>query len=101
MTWHRHSRYAYRSVRTAHGVQSQYVGLLHHPDVAAMLVLEAQEREHAAEAQHAWEEETARLAADEATIQQLRHAIETLRRAYLYSAGYHQHQRGPWRKRRA
>lgn len=101
MTWHRHGRYAYRSVRTEHGVESQYVGPLHHPHVAAILAAEAQEQAAAAQRQQAWAEETARMMHDEATIEQLGHAIETLRRAYLYSAGYHQHHRGEWRKRRA
>ena len=101
MTWHRYGRYAYRSVRTEHGVASQYVGALHQPEVAAMLALEAQEQAQAAQLTNAWEEDCARMAADEATIAQLGRAIETLRRAYLSSAGYHQHDRGPWRKRRA
>ena len=101
MTWQRHGRYAYRSVRTQQGVQSQYVGTLSQTHVAATREAEAQERAAAAQRQHAWEEEAARMDADEETIRQLAHAIDTVIHAFFSRAGYHQHHRGAWRKRRA
>ena len=48
----------------------------------------------------AWREERERMEVLEAPVQELCEAAEVLARAALLAAGYHQHNRGEWRRRR-
>ena len=65
--------------------------------VARMDALERRRREEEAEA---WREEKERLEALEGPVEELCEAAEVLARAALVVAGYRQHKRGEWRKRR-
>ena len=48
----------------------------------------------------AWKEEREKLEALEAPVEELCGAAEMLIKAALLAAGYHQHKRGEWRKKR-
>ena len=61
---------------------------------------DALERRQREEEAAAWKEERERMEALEAPIEELCEAAEVLAQAALYAAGYHQHNRGEWRKKR-
>ena len=48
----------------------------------------------------AWRQEREELEALDRSVEELYEAAEVLARASLIAAGYHQHNRGAWRKRR-
>jgi hypothetical protein len=65
--------------------------------VAEMDALERRQREKEAEA---WQVERGRVETLDEPTEGLCEATELLTRATLLAAGYHQHKRGQWRKRR-
>ena len=90
--------YLYRSIREGGRVKSQYLG--RGEDALLIDALEAIERDEKDYQRH--QERTERKELDD-----LEHAIEAmtqeardLAREALSAAGYHQHHRGDWRKRR-
>jgi hypothetical protein len=90
--------YYYRSVRDGRRVRSQYIGT----GEAAVLIaqLEAIERERRETNRQT--ERAERQAVDklEARFAGWFDRVEALAREALTAAGYHQHKRGEWRKRR-
>ena len=93
-----HGRYYTRSVRRDGAVEREYVGTGRAAEAVA-----AVDRERRA-AQAAQREATRaalqRLAEADALVDALCAAAETAARAHLLLAGYHRHDRGPWRRRR-
>jgi hypothetical protein len=79
-------------------VVREYVGTGPLADLAAEL--DTEERWQREERRRAWREECERLEALEQSIEELCEASEILARATLVAAGYRQHNRGEWRKRR-
>jgi len=79
-------------------VVREYVdtGLL--ADLAAEL--DAEECRQREEKRQAWREECERMVALEEPIERLCESSEILAQAALVAAGYRQHNRGEWRKRR-
>ncbi len=90
--------YWYRSVRSGSHVGREYIG---RGEVADAIVwLEAHERQQDADKRRPQLEEEKRLAAASEAVSAVCVAAEATRRAHLQAAGYHQHARGHWRKRR-
>lgn len=99
--WERRDRgdlYYTRSHRVAGRVVREYVGTGPLAELAAEL--DAEERWQREEQRQAWREECERMEALEEPVEELCEASEILARAALVAAGYHQHNRGEWRKRR-
>src|SRR3954470_25052496 len=90
--------YYYRSVRDGDRVLRVYLGRGPAAQLAALLV-EERRAERRARAL-AWRAEEARWEAAAARQRELDELGEMLARAALLAAGYHQHDRGPWRRRR-
>jgi hypothetical protein len=98
MGWDK-GRYYTRSKKVGGRVVRQYVGTGQIADlVAEMDALDRQRRE--AE-RAAWREERAELEALDAPLNQLNDLADLLARTALMAAGFRQHKRGEWRKRRA
>lgn len=96
MAWQ--GNYYYR-VRKMNGrVHREYVGTGQVAELAAQL--DALEREHRQDEAQALRQEKAELAALDAEVKALAEWSDLLARAALLAAGYHQHKRGEWRKRR-
>ncbi|MGH3148865.1 MAG: hypothetical protein ACRDTR_24050 [Rubrobacter sp.] len=96
----RGGRYYTRSRKVDGRVVREYVGPEGSPlaELAAHAdLLEREEREEEARVQR---EERERLEALEAPVEELCEAAEVLAHAALVAAGYRQHNRGEWRKRR-
>ena len=101
MGWERRQRggrYYTRSKKVNGRVVREYVGKGFTGELAAA----ADERERAQrEAQQAaWRAECERIESAIAPLEEFCDAVETLARASLLLAGYHQHHRGEWRRKR-
>lgn len=101
MSWEsRNGRGAYytRSKRCGGRIVREYIGSDALADaIAGADELERQRRKAAADTQR---QERARLDAIDAQFARLDSLADLLVRASLVAAGYHQHHRGDWRKRR-
>jgi hypothetical protein len=90
MAWDK-GRYYTRSRKVNGRVDREYVGTGWLAELAAQVdALEGQRRQ----------EEQARLEALDAPLSDLNDRADLLARAALLAAGYHQHNRGEWRRRR-
>lgn len=98
MGWER-GRYYTRSRREAGRVVREYVGA--GPVGALAADLDALGRADRARERQAERALKAELAAGDAPLAELDAAADLLARAALLVAGYRQHNRGEWRKRRA
>ncbi len=97
MAWER--GYYYRVWREGGHVVREYLGKGRAAQLASQLdALERQEREARRAALLA---ERAELEALDAPLDELNQLADLLARAALVAAGYRQHKRGEWRKRRA
>jgi hypothetical protein len=97
MAWER--GYYYRVRKEGGRVVREYVGRGRPAELAARLdALARQERERGRAALRAAKAE---LDALDAPLNDLNDLAELLARAALLAAGFHQHKRGEWRKRRA
>ena len=94
----RGGRYYTRSRREGGRVVREYIGAGPRGELAAL----ADEEERAARqaARSAWEAQRAQVAEAEAMLLALCEGTDALVAAVLAAAGYHQHHRGEWRKRR-
>ncbi len=97
MGWDK-GRYYTRSKKVNGRVQREYVGTGRVAELAAELdALERDERQLKAQDVR---DEKGELAALDADLQALTETTDRLARAALLAAGYHQHKRGEWRRRR-
>jgi hypothetical protein len=99
--WERRERgglYYTRSKKVKGEVVREYVGGGALGEIAARM--DALERRQREEQAASWKEERERMEALEAPVEELCEAAEVLAKAALVAAGYHQHKRGEWRKRR-
>ncbi len=96
MAWYL-GRYYVRSRKQGGRVVHEYVG---GGLGRLMAALDARRRAERAERTAARREEAARLEALDATLDQLYETADRFARLALVAAGYHQHDRGEWRKRR-
>jgi hypothetical protein len=94
----RGGRYYTRSRRVGGRVVREYVGGGLLGELAAQQ--DAHERQARQQQQHTWLQVQARVQAADATLADLCERTDFLVRAALLSAGYHQHHRGDWRRRR-
>jgi len=62
--------------------------------------MDAHERRRREEEEMYWRQERERLEALDSLTAEMYEAAEVLAKATLLAAGYHQHKRGEWRKRR-
>jgi len=76
----------------------EYIGVGALGEIAAYM--DALERHQREEKAALWREERKRLESLDALTEELSEAAEVLAKAALVAAGYHQHKRGEWRKRR-
>jgi hypothetical protein len=91
-------RYYYRSVRVGNRVVHQYVGTGPLAELAATAdALRRAQRRAEAEAR---QRERARLEAAEGPLLELNGVADLVTRAALTAAGFHQHERGEWRRKR-
>ena len=90
--------YYYRSRRVEGRVCKEYFGTGPVADIVAQW--DEQKRRGREEEAEALREERQRLEALEEPVKELCDTAETLARAALVAAGYRQHHRGEWRKRR-
>jgi hypothetical protein len=101
MGWEKRARgglYYTKSKKIGNQVVREYVGTGPLAQLAAeMDALDRQRRQEEAEA---WRVEREYMEALETPIEELCEATEVLAQAALLAAGYHRHNRGPWRKRR-
>ena len=91
-------RYFTRSKRVGKRVIREYLGTGPAAELAAEL--DALERAARAAAAATWRTERARLEELDAAVAAFDRSVEALARAALLAAGYHQHHRGEWRRRR-
>ena len=91
-------RYFYRSVRVGGRVTRQYLGSGPEAEEAAAAI-ERRRADRAAQAELLRQEEETHAAAI-APLEELCDATDGLVRAALTNQGYHQHDRGEWRRRR-
>lgn len=96
MSWH--LGYYYRSVRRGGRPRRQYVGRGVGAELAALLDSLARERKQAEAAARRAERE--RLEAIDRPVEELDRLADLAARAALAAAGYRQHKRGEWRRRR-
>lgn len=96
MGWEKGGRYYTRSRRVRGNVVRQYVGS------GALGRLEAENDERRRQQKHAerraWDEERDRLRGLEEPLEELDTLRALVLGAVLQAAGYHQHDRGEWRK---
>ncbi len=97
MAWDRHGNYS-RSVRVGEKVRRIYLGRGEVAQLAALL--DEQRRSERLARSVAWRAEEARRAVAEAHLGELEGLADLMTRATLMAAGYHKHDRGPWRRRR-
>jgi hypothetical protein len=98
MGWDKDGRYYTRSRRENGRVVREYVGGGMVGQLAAQLDdLERQKREIEGAARRAEQEEVEAL---DAQLSELDELVELVARAALAAAGYEQHKRGEWRKKR-
>jgi hypothetical protein len=101
MAWERRKRgglYYTRSKKIGGRVIREYVGS--GPLAELAVLMDEEDRLRREEEAEAWRDDRERLEALEAPIAELCEITETLAQAALLAAGYHQHKRGEWRKRR-
>ena len=98
MAWERQGRYYYRSRKVGGRVVREYVGTGEVAELVAQL--DALERERREEERDARRAEKARLEALDAPLDQLNDLADLLAHAALVAAGFRQHKRGEWRKKR-
>ena len=91
-------RYYTRSRRVGGRVVREYLGC--GPAAALAAQLDAAKRTDRAAQAAVWGEERERLEAADEELDALCRMADSLMRAELTAAGYHQHARGEWRKRR-
>ncbi len=101
MAWEtrkRGGRYYTRSKRINGRVIRQYVG----SGLVGELAPAADDRERARRQtqQAAWRADQERIESAIAPLEEFCEVVETLARASLLLAGYHQHHRGEWRRKR-
>jgi hypothetical protein len=99
--WERRERgglYYTRSRKENGKVVREYVGGGVLGEIAALE--DEYERRRRKEEVAFWKEECERLDALMAPVEELCEAAEVIARAALIASGYHQHNRGEWRKRR-
>lgn len=96
----RGGRYYTRSRKVDGRVLREYAGPEGSPLAEFAAQMDEEDRQRREEEARAWREEKERLEALEAPIEELCEAAEILIHAALVAAGYHQHKRGEWRKRR-
>ena len=99
--WERRKRgnlYYTRSRKEGGRVVREYVGRGALAELAAEM--DALRRRRREEEAKAWRRERESLEALDRTLEELYEAAEVLARASLIAAGYHQHHRSEWRKRR-
>ena len=99
--WERRERgglYYTRSRKQDGRVLREYIGLGPFAEHAAGT--DALRRLRREEEAKAWRAERESLEALDRSVEELYEAAETLARATLFAAGYHQHNRGEWRKKR-
>ena len=103
MPWERRDgcagRYYTRSRKVNGRVVREYVGTGPLAEIAAER--DRLERARRADAARRERAERERLAREEAPVAALDAAVTTLTRAALVLAGYHRHERGEWRRRKA
>ncbi len=101
MGWERRERgglYYTRSRKEGGRVVREYVGGGILGALAAQM--DAEERRRQEEEEASQREERERLNALTAPLEELYEAAEVIARAALIASGYHQHNRGEWRKKR-
>ena len=99
--WEKRERgglYYTRSRKVNGRVVREYVGGGALGELAALMDVEERQRREAEAA--AWREERERLEELAGLIDELCEAVETVARATLLAAGFRQHKRGEWRRRR-
>ena len=94
----RGGRYYTRSRKVNGRVVREYVGGGALGELAALM--DTQERQRREEEAAAWREERERLEELADLVDELCEAVETVARATLLAAGFRQHNRGEWRRRR-
>jgi hypothetical protein len=97
MGWDK-GRYYTRSRKVNGRVVREYIGTGRVAELAAEL--DALEREKRRRAARALRRERDELAALEADVRAASQAADLVARAALLAAGFHQHRRGEWRRRR-
>jgi hypothetical protein len=97
MGWDR-GRYYTRSKKVNGRVEREYIGTGHVAELAAQL--DALRREERQLETLARREAKAELTALDDAIKALTEMTDLVARAALLAAGYHQHKRGEWRKKR-
>ena len=97
MGWER--GYYYRVRKEGGRVVREYVG--RGPQAELVARLDAHQRQERDKDRAALAAERARLETLDAPLNELSELAELLARAALLAAGFHQHKRGEWRKRRA
>ena len=100
MAWEQRGRrlYYYRSVREGGRVRKEYVGT--GPTAAAIARLETLDRDRREWQRSEERREREDLDAADRPLQEFCEVTDALARAALLLAGYRQHARGHWRKRR-
>jgi len=99
--WERRERgglYYTRSRKVNGQVVREYVGGSVLGQLAARMDIDKRRRRE--EEAALWREERQSLEALDGLTEELYEAVEVIARAALLSAGYHQHRRGEWRKKR-
>jgi hypothetical protein len=101
--WRKGKPYYYRKVRDGKRVRSEYIGP---PGDRARLFMSLDQLDRARRQQEAAEKQQARqalaeLIADPPELVELVEQARAAVAAALEAAGYHQHKRGEWRKKRA
>ncbi len=90
--------YLYRSVRRGGKVTSEYRGS--GLDIVLIDRLEAIDRQRAEDAREDWTAEVERMEAEDRDVEAWFARVGVVADAALLAAGYHQHHRGEWRRRR-
>lgn len=98
MAWVK-GRYYTRSRKVGGRVVREYVGTGEVAELASQM--DAIERARRETERAAWRAKRAELDALDAPLNELNEIAELLAHAALVAAGFHQHNRGEWRKRRA
>ena len=101
MAWEKRKRgglYYTRSRKVNGRVVREYVGGGVRGEIAARM--DAKERQRREEEAAAWREERECLEELAGLIDEFCEAVETVARATLLAAGFRQHKRGEWRRRR-
>jgi|SRR5829696_3084511 len=101
MAWEKRERgglYYTRSRKVDGRVVREYVGGGIRGEIAARM--DAKEQQQREEEAAAWREERERLEELAGLVDEFCEAVETVARATLLAAGFRQHNRGEWRRRR-